>query len=163
MTEKLDTTMDSPIGRLRLAGRDTGEHVVLDSVSFTDAEVHSGPLDVVARQLRAYFAGELTRFDVPHTEPGTEFQRRVWAAVDAIPYGTTISYGELARRVGAPRERVRAVAAAVGSNPLLVVRPCHRVIGADGTLVGYGGGIERKRTLLAHEAEVVAGFRATLW
>jgi methylated-DNA-[protein]-cysteine S-methyltransferase len=151
MTEKFDTTMDSPIGRLRLVGRDAGEHVVLDSVSFTDAEVHNGPLDGVARQLRAYFAGQLTRFDVPHTERGTEFQRRVWAAVDAIPYGTTISYGELARRVGAPRDRVRAVAAAVGANPLLVVRPCHRVIGADGALTGYAGGVPRKQFLLEHE------------
>lgn len=154
MKENLDTTMDSPLGRLRLTGRESGGQVVLDSVSFTDAEVHSGPLDHVASQLQAYFAGELTRFDVPHTERGTEFQRRVWDAVDAIPYGTTMSYGQLARRVGAPPERVRAVAAAVGANPLLVVRPCHRVIGADGTLTGYAGGLPRKEFLLAHEGSV---------
>ena len=156
MTEKLDTTMDSPIGRLRLTGRESRGNVVLDSVSFTDSGVHSGPLDGVAGQLRAYFAGELTRFDVPHTERGTEFQRRVWAAVDAIPYGTTVSYGELARRFGAPPERVRAVAAAVGANPLLVVRPCHRVIGADGSLTGYAGGLPRKEFLLAHEGVLVS-------
>ena len=156
MNENLDTTMDSPIGRLRLTGRESGGNVVLDSVSFTDTDVHSGPLDHVAGQLRAYFAGELTRFDVPHTERGTEFQRRVWAAVDAIPYGTTMSYGQLARRVGAPPERVRAVAAVVGANPLLVVRPCHRVIGADGSLTGYAGGLPRKEFLLALEGVLVS-------
>jgi methylated-DNA-[protein]-cysteine S-methyltransferase len=88
---------------------------------------------------------------VPYTERGTPFQRRVWAEVERIPYGSTISYGELAERVGAPRDRIRAVAAAVGANPLLIVRPCHRVIGADGSLTGYAGGVSRKRMLLVHE------------
>jgi methylated-DNA-[protein]-cysteine S-methyltransferase len=154
----IHATMDSPAGRLLLVGRESATGVELDSVSFTTEHDPRGSAAFghVQRQLAAYFVGELTRFDVPHTERGTEFQRRVWAAVDAIPYGTTISYGELARRVGAPRERVRAVAAAVGANPLLVVRPCHRVIGADGSLTGYAGGVPRKEFLLALEGVLVS-------
>ncbi|WP_097965116.1 methylated-DNA--[protein]-cysteine S-methyltransferase [Streptomyces sp. or20] len=106
----------------------------------------------VARQLEAYFAGHSTRFDVPLAEgAGTEFQRRVWAALESIPYGSTVSYGEVAARVGASGAGVRAVGTAIGRNPLLVVRPCHRVIGADGALRGYAGGLERKKLLLAIE------------
>lgn len=142
-------TVDSPVGRLLL----TGDGEVLDSIGFASAddEVHSGGFAEVERQLRAYFDGGLREFSLPHTDRGTPFQRAVWAAVDAIPYGETISYGELAARVGAHRDRIRAVAAAVGANPLLVVRPCHRVIGADGTLTGYAGGVTRKRALLVLE------------
>ncbi|EHM31565.1 putative methylated-DNA--protein-cysteine S-methyltransferase [Streptomyces sp. W007] len=106
----------------------------------------------VARQLEAYFAGRSTRFDVPLAEgAGTEFQRRVWAALDSVPYGSTVSYGEIAARVGASGAGVRAVGTAIGRNPLLVVRPCHRVIGADGALRGYAGGLERKKLLLGIE------------
>ncbi|MDG9681541.1 methylated-DNA--[protein]-cysteine S-methyltransferase [Streptomyces sp. DH18] len=106
----------------------------------------------VARQLEAYFAGRSTRFDVPLAEgAGTEFQRRVWAALESIPYGSTVSYGDVAARVGASGAGVRAVGTAIGRNPLLVVRPCHRVIGADGALRGYAGGLERKKLLLGIE------------
>ncbi|KND27996.1 cysteine methyltransferase [Streptomyces europaeiscabiei] len=106
----------------------------------------------VARQLEAYFAGRSTRIDVPLAEgAGTEFQRRVWAALESIPYGSTVSYGEIAARVGASGAGVRAVGTAIGRNPLLVVRPCHRVIGADGALRGYAGGLERKKLLLGIE------------
>ncbi|WP_148863673.1 methylated-DNA--[protein]-cysteine S-methyltransferase [Marinobacter fonticola] len=103
------------------------------------------------RQLDAYFAGELTQFDLPLAPAGTEFQQTVWHMLLDIPYGGTLSYGELARRLGSPK-LTRAVGAANGRNPLSIVVPCHRVIGADGSLTGYGGGVERKRWLLAHEA-----------
>ncbi|MER7700601.1 MULTISPECIES: methylated-DNA--[protein]-cysteine S-methyltransferase [unclassified Streptomyces] len=109
-----------------------------------------------AAQLEAYFAGRSTRFDVPLAQgPGTEFQRRVWAVLESIPYGSTVSYGEVAARVGASGAGVRAVGTAIGRNPLLVVRPCHRVIGADGALRGYAAGLERKKLLLGIEG--VAG------
>ncbi|MFE6771681.1 methylated-DNA--[protein]-cysteine S-methyltransferase [Streptomyces fimicarius] len=106
----------------------------------------------VARQLEAYFAGRSTRFDVPVAEgAGTEFQRRVWSVLESIPYGSTVSYGQVAAQVGASGAGVRAVGTAIGRNPLLVVRPCHRVIGADGALRGYAGGLERKKLLLGLE------------
>jgi methylated-DNA-[protein]-cysteine S-methyltransferase len=105
----------------------------------------------VARQLDAYFAGELTAFDIPLAARGTPFRERVWAALDRVAYGTTVTYGELAALAGLPPRSVRAVGGAVGSNPLTVVRPCHRVIGADGSLTGYAGGLDRKRRLLALE------------
>ena len=102
------------------------------------------------RQLEAYFAGELELFDLPVTMHGTPFQLRVWEALRSIPYGETVSYAEIARRIG-NATAVRAVGAANGRNPVPIVVPCHRVIGADGSLTGYGGGIERKKWLLAHE------------
>jgi methylated-DNA-[protein]-cysteine S-methyltransferase len=108
-------------------------------------------LATAREQLRAYFAGELRSFELPLAPRGTSFQRRVWDELRRIPYGETISYGELARRVGSP-EAARAVGSANGRNPIPIVVPCHRVIGADGTLVGYGGGLARKRWLLGHEA-----------
>lgn len=101
-------------------------------------------------QLRAYFAGELTRFDLPLYFSGTAFQNAVWSALRDIPYGETISYTELAGRIGRPAAS-RAVGAANGANPLPIVIPCHRVIGADGSLTGFGGGVETKRYLLRHE------------
>ncbi len=103
-----------------------------------------------AEQLEAYFAGERRDFDLPLAPAGTDFDHAVWDLLRAIPYGETRSYGELARALGRP-ERVRAVGRANGRNPLAIVVPCHRVIGADGSLVGYGGGLERKRALLALE------------
>ena len=159
-TTKVYSTVDTSVGRLLLTGVLEEDRVVLDSVSFESGAGsgvlsghigYPGAFDSVERHLDAYFAGALRSFDVPHTERGTPFQRAVWAAVDAIPYGATVSYGELAAAVGAPRDRIRAVAAAVGANPLLIVRPCHRVIGADGALTGYAGGVPRKRALLVHE------------
>lgn len=99
------------------------------------------------KQLGAYFAGELTEFDLELELVGTDFQRRVWAALQTIPYGQTASYGEIAERIGAPGA-ARAVGLANGHNPISIIVPCHRVVGATGSLTGYGGGIDRKRFLL---------------
>jgi len=107
-------------------------------------------LEPVRRQLDQYFRGERRDFDLPLALRGTPFQLRVWAELQRIPYGTTISYGELARRLGDPN-LTRAVGAANGANPVSIIVPCHRVIGADGSLIGYGGGLENKRALLALE------------
>lgn len=153
--------MDRPLGELLLVGSSaqTGG-IALMSLSFADGATirvsphwrrDPQPFAEVERQLREYFAGSRTVFDVAHVPQGTAFQRRVWAVVEAIPYGATANYGEVAARVGAPRDRIRAVGAAVAANPLLIVRPCHRVVGADGALTGYAGGMERKRELLTRE------------
>ncbi|AYF75936.1 methylated-DNA--[protein]-cysteine S-methyltransferase [Nocardia yunnanensis] len=156
----LYTTMASPVGELLLVGEVRGGRTVLTAVSMAgaksllvqpgwvgDGEAFAG----VVPQLAAYFAGERGGFDIALGEGGTEFQRKVWGAVEGIPYGSTTTYGEIARRIGAPRAAVRAVGSAIGANPLLIVRPCHRVIGADGSLTGYAGGVESKRQLLALE------------
>lgn len=108
-------------------------------------------LDAVRGQLDRYFQRKLTRFDVPLAANGTAFQQRVWAALMAIPYGATWSYGALAAQIDRPKAS-RAVGLANGRNPIAIIVPCHRVIGADGGLTGYGGGVERKRWLLALEA-----------
>jgi methylated-DNA-[protein]-cysteine S-methyltransferase len=111
--------------------------------------------------LEAYFAGQLTAIDrIPVKTAGTSFQRAVWAALREIPPGTTVSYGELAGRLGRPKS-ARAVGLANGANPVAIVVPCHRVIGADASLTGYGGGIERKRWLLAHEGTAIAKLTET--
>jgi methylated-DNA-[protein]-cysteine S-methyltransferase len=149
--------VDSPIGELLLVG---------DGRSLTQLHMSPPPDASPARhdpqafaeveaQLGAYFAGELTEFDVPLAPAGTGFQLSVWSALLDIPYGETASYGEVAAAVGRP-DSVRAVGATNGRNPIAVIVPCHRVIGADGTLVGYGGGLPRKRLLLELEAEHAA-------
>jgi methylated-DNA-[protein]-cysteine S-methyltransferase len=141
---------DSPIGTLWLEADDTG----LSAVAFHGpAGAHSDdPLLAEAEaQLHDYFAGELTRFDLPLSAHGTEFQRRVWTAVADVPYGSTTTYSALAAALGRPTA-CRAVGAANGRNPLPVIVPCHRVVGATGALTGYGGGLERKRALLDLEA-----------
>lgn len=102
-------------------------------------------------ELAAYFAGELREFEMAVAPEGAPFRQRVWSALAGVPYGETWSYGELARRAGLGRGAARAVGAANGANPIAIVLPCHRVIGADGSLVGYGGGLDRKARLLAHE------------
>jgi methylated-DNA-[protein]-cysteine S-methyltransferase len=107
-------------------------------------------LTATARQLAAYFAGRLRRFDLPLAPAGTPFQQRVWSALSGIPFGETRSYGQLAEAIG-KASAMRAVGAANGRNPISIVVPCHRVIGADGSLTGFGGGIERKRFLLSLE------------
>ncbi|MER6146310.1 methylated-DNA--[protein]-cysteine S-methyltransferase [Streptomyces sparsogenes] len=158
------TTMDSPLGELLLVGEESTTAkggTALASLSVPGqkggAVVAEGwrrspeAFGEVRAQLSAYFEGELTRFDLEYVTRGSAFQRRVWEALDTIPYGTTTTYGGLAERIGAPRGAVRALGTALGANPLLVVRPCHRVIGANGSLTGYAGGLERKRRLLAHE------------
>jgi len=122
-----------------------------------DAFIVPGETDVTRRtadELASYFAGELREFSVPLEAGGTAFQEAVWAELRMIPYGTTRSYGEQARRIGRP-EAVRAVARANGDNPIAIIIPCHRVIGADGTLTGYGGGLWRKKRLLELEQGVV--------
>jgi methylated-DNA-[protein]-cysteine S-methyltransferase len=147
------TTIASPLGDLFLVG---------DGSALTSLSMRTGPsgdpepFAEVIRQLDAYFAGELTRFDLPVADHGTDFQRRVWRALDEIPYGTTTTYGALAQRLGLPRDRIQALGAAIGANPLLVIRPCHRVIGADGSMRGYAGGVERKVQLLAHEGALLS-------
>ncbi|WP_327660945.1 MULTISPECIES: methylated-DNA--[protein]-cysteine S-methyltransferase [unclassified Streptomyces] len=123
---------------------DTDDGWVRDPVRFAEAE----------RQLAAYFAGELKEFELELKPEGTEFRRRVWDALDDVPYGATTTYGDVAARIGASRAAVRAVGGAVGANPLLIVRPCHRVIGADGSLTGYAGGLERKVELLTLEGSL---------
>jgi methylated-DNA-[protein]-cysteine S-methyltransferase len=109
-----------------------------------------GRLAEPVRQLTEYFKGKLRTFDVPVAPVGTAFQRAVWRQLQAIPYGETLSYGELARRLGNPKA-VRAVGLANGSNPISIIIPCHRVIGSNGSLVGYGGGLPTKQALLALE------------
>ncbi|MGW4566144.1 methylated-DNA--[protein]-cysteine S-methyltransferase [Streptomyces sp. NPDC004561] len=110
-----------------------------------------GPFAEAHRQLDAYFAGRRIRFDLPLSTAGTPFQRMIWQALADIPHGATTTYGELATRLGVPRAEIRAVGGALGANPLLLVRPCHRVVGADGSMRGYAGGVERKVWLLTHE------------
>jgi len=146
-------TIDSPVGPLMLAGHAGALRVlafVRDAAPVPDPEWApdaGGALDLVCRELDAYFAGRLARFRTAVAPHGTAFQRRVWQELQAIPYGQTISYGELARRIDAPRA-VRAVGAANGANPIAIIIPCHRVIGADGSLTGFGGGLPTKRALL---------------
>jgi O-6-methylguanine DNA methyltransferase len=115
-------------------------------------------LQPLKRALERYFRGELRAFDLPLAPEGTSFQRRVWRALCRVPYGATVSYGELARRIGRPGAS-RAVGRANATNPISIVIPCHRVIGADGTLTGYGGGLGRKKRLLELEARGSAGQR----
>ena len=149
-------TTDSPVGPLRL--RSDGEHLTgvffvehrhapEDLGEVVDDALAPPVLREAARQLQEYFAGGRTGFDLPTAAPGTDFQQRVWAQLRAIPYGRTWSYGELARALGNPGAS-RAVGLANGRNPLSIVVPCHRVVGSDGSITGYGGGVERKQALL---------------
>lgn len=150
------TTIDSPIGPLTLTAADgylTGLHMAGAAHGVVHQDYwREDPSHFKAgkAQLSAYFKGTLTAFDLPMRPAGTDFQRRVWHALTEIPYGETISYAELARRVGNPKA-CRAVGLANGRNPIAVIVPCHRVIAADGTIGGYGGGLERKEWLLQME------------
>jgi methylated-DNA-[protein]-cysteine S-methyltransferase len=149
------TVVDSPIGPLGLIASDTALEGVLFDGRKLRSDGRSPVLDEAARQLDAYFEGELVRFDLPLALNGTDFQRRCWLALATIPYGQTVSYGEQARRLGLRSDRARAVGAANGANPLPIVLPCHRVIGADGSLTGFGGGLHVKRFLLEHEGALL--------
>lgn len=161
-------TIDSPIGPLTLVAEGGALACIYmhdhrhapDASTFGEADPADGPqarvLDLTDRQLREYFAGERTTFDLPLHTAGTSFQERVWAALRGIPYGETISYGELARRLGQPNAS-RAVGLANGKNPVSIVVPCHRVIGASGRLTGYGGGLDRKQVLLDLERRTLGG------
>ncbi len=150
------TLHPSPVGDILLRADAEGRLTEL-YLRHDVAEAGDGPFEAAREQLDAYFAGELDPFDLPLAPHGTPFQLRVWEELTRIPYGETISYKELALRMG-DIKLVRAVGLANGRNPLSIVIPCHRVIGADGTLVGYGGGLDRKRWLLDHEA-VASGRR----
>jgi methylated-DNA-[protein]-cysteine S-methyltransferase len=151
----LQTVVDSPIGPLGLIASDAGLRAVVFDGGGVRAEGRSPVLSEAARQLEGYFDGELLTFNLPLELHGTEFQRRCWLALGSIPYGQTVSYGEQARRLGLGSDAARAVGAANGSNPLPIVLPCHRVIGADGSLTGFGGGLHRKRFLLEHECALL--------
>jgi methylated-DNA-[protein]-cysteine S-methyltransferase len=153
------SVVDSPVGPLTLVAVDG----TLAALYMTEQR-HApgpetfgvrdpGPFAAAARQLDEYFAGDRTKFDLALALAGTAFQQRVWQELQAIPYGETISYGQLADRLGQPTA-FRAVGLANGKNPVGIIVPCHRVVGSDGSLTGYGGGIERKRYLLAHEQRV---------
>jgi methylated-DNA-[protein]-cysteine S-methyltransferase len=151
-------TIDSAVGPLELRAGPTTLH----AIRFVDTppdpheeldDLDSQVLRTTITQLKEYFAGERTDFDLPLDIRGTPFQQQVWSMLAEIPYGATWSYAELARRIGAPTA-FRAVGAANGQNPLPIVLPCHRVVGSNGKLVGYGGGMDRKSTLLQLEATV---------
>lgn len=148
--------LDSPVGRLLIAGDDEDLHCIGfpagRGARRPEAEWREDPAGFaeVRRQLEAYFAGEITDFELPLAPRTTPFQGRVLDELRKVPYGTTVSYGELARRVGNPKAS-RAVGLANGRNPIPIVIPCHRVIGANGNLTGYGGGLPLKRKLLALE------------
>jgi methylated-DNA-[protein]-cysteine S-methyltransferase len=159
------TTMESPVGKLLLVGRKTADGVALTSVSMDGQRGAPGVRDAwsrdhaafaeVIRQLTEYFSGELTMFTLELAPRGTAFQQRIWRALDSVRYGTTISYGQLAAQLGVPRDRIQALGAAIGANPLAIIRPCHRVIGSDGSMRGYAGGVQRKQQLLAHEGALL--------
>lgn len=164
--QRYTTTLDSPVGLLTLVATDTalcelswgGDHSFGDrSLAITAVVRPEHPiLEQAVRELTEYFAGTRRQFDVPVEGAGTEFQRSVWQALLTIPYGQTVSYGEQARRIGKP-SAVRAVGGANGRNPVGIIVPCHRVIGANGSLTGFGGGMDAKAWLLNHEKAVVAG------
>jgi len=160
------TTCESPVGALLLvAGSDGLTDLRFPGGGRAPSEGEKGPIPEVEEQLAAYFAGELRGFDLRLDMRGTPLELEVWRRLLEIPYGETISYGELAGRIDPdlfdegvePWRRARVVGAANGRNPISIVVPCHRVIGADGSLVGYGGGLERKRALLDLERRTVGG------
>jgi methylated-DNA-[protein]-cysteine S-methyltransferase len=158
-SDLMHTVVESPIGALLVVARADG----LVAIRFDPTDVPQGSraatdgvLGEAARQLHAYGRGERTTFALPlRPQRGGAFERRVWDLVAAVPYGATVTYGDLARRLGAPNA-ARAVGAANGANPLPIVVPCHRVLGARGALTGYAGGLERKRLLLEHEGALLA-------
>lgn len=147
--------VETPVGKLLLNGRQ-----LLEGLHFPEGKTRVEPgkdwiytekiFTDALLQLDAYFKGELTRFDLKLNAQGTDFQKRVWQELEKIPYGETISYGELAKRMGNPKAS-RAVGMANGKNPISIIVPCHRVIGKDGSLTGFGGGIDVKKTLLELE------------
>jgi len=140
--------MDSPVGGLRLHAQ-AGLLTAIDFDAVPDGSAMADPvLDAAQQQLTEYFAGERRAFDLALASEGSEFQKKVWAELQRIPYGETASYGDIARRLGYEPVISRAVGVANASNPLPIVVPCHRVVGSDGSLTGYAGGVDRKRFLL---------------
>lgn len=153
---------DTPIGRLLIAGTkdrvkylafDDGSTMKREQLAVEEWEESSQPFREAIRQIKAYFAGNLQEFDVALDADGTDFQKKVWAELCSVPYGETVSYGEIARAIGQPTAS-RAVGMANGRNPISIIVPCHRIIGSNGKLVGYGGGLRRKTTLLRLEGAV---------
>lgn len=153
------TYMDSPVGPLTLVGDKDALHILNFPSTTSNAELKpewqktDAPFTEVIKQLTAYFAGDLRQFDLPLYFSGTDFQNRVWRQLATIPFGETRSYGQMATGLGSPGAS-RAVGSANNKNPLAIILPCHRVIGADGSMVGFGGGLPIKTFLLTHEAEV---------
>jgi methylated-DNA-[protein]-cysteine S-methyltransferase len=164
--EHLFRIVQSPLGPLRLVGSDEALVALAweDHAGVPAADVETTPsplLDEAERQLHAYFAGKLHTFDLPLRPRGTGFQHLVWNVVRTIPFGETRSYGEIAQALGAPKA-CRAVGAANGRNPLPIIVPCHRVIGSNGKLTGFSGGLSYKATLLEHERQHLHAGRAPL-
>lgn len=158
-SDVLCSGLASPIGTLHLLERPDGSVLRVDFAAGATpppgTRVWDGRNSALRRQLQEYFAGARRQFDLVLCPAGTPFQQAVWRALQAIPYGATCSYGDIARAIGRPKA-VRAVGAANGRNPIPIVVPCHRVIGGDGSLTGYGGGLPRKRALLELERQVTA-------
>ena len=153
------TVVETPLGPLTLVGDHDGLHAVYfrgRSGPLDEAARDAGPFADAVTQLEEYFAGERLGFDLPLVLAGTPFQRRVWEVLQTIEYGATRSYGDVAAEIGR-LDRIRAVGAAVGRTPVPIIVPCHRVIGADGSLTGYGGGLQRKQALLDLESRVHGG------
>jgi methylated-DNA-[protein]-cysteine S-methyltransferase len=155
---------DTPVGRLMVAGDETGlKHVSFQKTYNSSPEMQPAEdwepgerqLGEALRQLKAYFKGRLRDFDLPLNAVGTEFQKRVWDELCRIPFGQTVSYGDVAQAIGNPNAS-RAVGLANGRNPIAIIVPCHRVIGSNGKLVGYGGGLDQKQILLDLERPLVA-------
>jgi methylated-DNA-[protein]-cysteine S-methyltransferase len=150
MTDMFCSYFKSPIGLVQIGGT-ASEVTAIDFVERRRQKSESNPLiDRAAKQVAEYFTGKRQVFDVPISYQGTAFQERVWAQLLRVPFGKTASYQDIARRVGSPLA-VRAVGAANGKNPISLIVPCHRIIGSNGKLVGYGGGLWRKEWLLKHE------------
>lgn len=144
--------IDSPIGGLRLHA-DGDKLVAIDfDAEVMGEKVESTVLDEAARQLTEYFAGERTEFDLPLAAAGTEFQHRVWDELEKVPFGETASYGQISARLGLDRRGPRSVGSANGRNPIPIIVPCHRIIGANGSLTGYAGGLDKKLQLLNLES-----------
>jgi len=157
-TETYEIEITSPLGPLRIVGSAQAVESIdwnLDRASVTTDTADSCPLlDECARQLQAYFDGRLTAFDLPVAPAGTNFQQRVWQRLMAIPFGHTLSYGQLAETLQPPTSP-RAIGNAVGRNPISIVLPCHRVVGSRGDLTGFAGGLDRKEWLLTHEGAIL--------
>jgi len=163
------TVVESPVGDLRVVARDGAGGAVVTSIEFAPWRRDGRPLGdprgdrdddhpvlvAVRDQLSEYFARDRREFDLPLRPGGSDFQRQVWRQLELIRWGETASYGEVARRMGMTNAASRAVGLANGRNPIPIVIPCHRVIGADGSLTGYGGGVERKQVLLALEQDAL--------
>ena len=163
MTELSYTHIDSPVGSLMVAGDDDALHYLCFPTSRNAIAPHSdwhktdAPFSEVRRQLTAYFGGELQQFDLPLFLSGTDFQKSVWRHLASIPFGETQSYGQMAALLERPKAS-RAVGAANGNNPIAIILPCHRVIGGDGSLTGFGGGLPTKEYLLCHEGVLTPSF-----